>query len=185
MKKIMIDMDDVICGGGFLKLVNEFLGTNYTEKDLKTYYIQDVIPKEKMEEWKKFFQDKNVYEYTYILPDAYEVMEKLSQKYELYIVTAYIFRDSPEKSADLLKYKFNYLIKEFPFIKPEQYIFANNKSIVKCDIKIDDNPSNLLGDAEMKLMFDAYHNRQISNEDLEKEGIIRVNGWKDIEKILL
>ena len=32
MKKIMIDMDDVICGGGFLKLVNDFLGTNYKEE---------------------------------------------------------------------------------------------------------------------------------------------------------
>lgn len=185
MKKIMIDMDDVICGGGFLKLVNEFLGTNYTEKDLKTYYIQDVIPKEKMEEWKKFFQDKNVYDYTNILPNAYEVMEKLSQKYELYIVTAYIFRDCPEKSADLLKYKFNYLIKEFPFIKPEQYIFASNKEIVQCDIKIDDKPSNLSGNAEIKLMFDAYHNREISDEELAKDGITRVNGWKHIEEILL
>ena len=30
MKKIMVDMDDVICDGGFLSLVNEFLGkTNY------------------------------------------------------------------------------------------------------------------------------------------------------------
>ena len=33
MKKIMIDMDDVICGGGFLKLVNDFLGTDYKEED--------------------------------------------------------------------------------------------------------------------------------------------------------
>ena len=35
MKKIMIDMDDVICGGGFLALVNEFLGTAYREEDIK------------------------------------------------------------------------------------------------------------------------------------------------------
>ncbi|MGN1326832.1 MAG: hypothetical protein ACI4VQ_01940 [Clostridia bacterium] len=185
MKKIMIDMDDVICGGGFLKLVNDFLGTNYAEKDLKTYYIQDLIPKERMEEWKIFFQNKNVYAYTFLLPDAYRVMEKLSQKYELYIVTAYIFRDEPEKSADNLKNKFNYLIKELPFIKPEQYIFTTNKSIVQCDIKIDDRPSNLQGNAEMKLMFDAYHNREISDLELEKDGIIRVNGWKHIEEILL
>lgn len=47
MKKIMIDMDDVICDGGFLSLVNQFLGTNYKKEDIKTYYIQDLIPKER------------------------------------------------------------------------------------------------------------------------------------------
>ena len=47
MKKIMIDMDDVICDGGFLSLVNQFLGTSYQKEDIKTYYIQDLIPKER------------------------------------------------------------------------------------------------------------------------------------------
>ena len=49
MKKIMIDMDDVICDGGFLSLVNQFLNTNYKKEDIKTYYIQDLIPKERYE----------------------------------------------------------------------------------------------------------------------------------------
>lgn len=29
MKKIMIDMDNVICEGGYLNVVNKFLKTNY------------------------------------------------------------------------------------------------------------------------------------------------------------
>ena len=29
MKKLIIDMDDVLCGKGFIRMVNEFLGTNY------------------------------------------------------------------------------------------------------------------------------------------------------------
>ena len=35
-------MDDVICGGGFLKLVNDFLGTDYKEEDIHTYYMEDI-----------------------------------------------------------------------------------------------------------------------------------------------
>lgn len=35
MKKIMIDMDDVICDGGFLSLINQFLKANYTVEDVK------------------------------------------------------------------------------------------------------------------------------------------------------
>ena len=185
MKKIMIDMDDVICGGGFLALVNEFLGTAYREEDIKTYYLQDIIPEEKKNEWKEFFGSKNLYDYTYILPDAYEVMEKLSKKYELYIVTAYIFKDDENKSAEHLKNKFNYLIKTFPFIKPQQYVFTTNKEIINCDIKIDDRAANLKGKAEKELLFSAYHNKNIPDEELKKDGLIRVNNWKEVEKILL
>ena len=185
MKKIAIDMDDVICGGGFLAIINEFLNTSYKENDIKTYYIQDIIPEEKRKEWQTYFENKNVDDYKYILPNAYDVMEKLSKKYELYIVTAYIFKDNKWKSAEHLKNKFNYLMKTFPFIKPEQYIFTSSKEIINCDVRIDDKMSNLEGNAETKLLFSAYHNKDISNKDLEKENIIRVNDWKEIEKILL
>ena len=185
MKKIAIDMDDVICGGGFLAIINEFLNTSYKENDIKTYYIQDIIPEEKRKEWQTYFENKNVYDYTYILPNAYDVMEKLSKKYELYIVTAYIFKDNKWKSAEHLKNKFNYLMKTFPFIKPEQYIFTSSKEIINCDVRIDDKTSNLKGNSETKLLFSAYHNKDISNKELEKENIIRVNNWKEIEKVLL
>ena len=29
MKRLLIDMDDVICENGFIRMINEFLGTNY------------------------------------------------------------------------------------------------------------------------------------------------------------
>ncbi|NLC88244.1 MAG: hypothetical protein GX682_05715 [Clostridiaceae bacterium] len=184
MKKIMIDMDDVICTGGFLKIINEFLNTNYKEEEIKTYYIQDIIPENKKEEWKEYFESKNVYENVNLLPNVYETLEKLSKKYELYIATAYIFRDNPEKSTKHLKNKFNYLLKTFPFIKPEKYIFINNKELLDCDIKIDDKLSNLKGNAKLKLLFTAYHNKDISDEELLKENVIRVNNWNEILKIL-
>lgn len=185
MKKIMIDMDDVICQGGFLDLVNRFLGTQYKIEDLKEYYIQDLIPKEKREEWSKFFYSSNIYEYTSIIDGAYEVIKKLHDKYEVYIATAYIFKDYPGMSANHLKNKFVYLNKELPFISPDQYVFTTNKEIINCEVKIDDRVSNLSGNAEMKILFTAYHNRNITDEELKKYGIIRANSWKEIEKILL
>ena len=185
MKKIMVDMDDVICDGGFLSLVNQFLGTNYKIEDIKTYYIQDLIPKEKYEEWSGFFNTKNVYDYCEIIQDTYEVLEKLSKKYEIYITTAYIFRDNEEYSANNLKNKFEWLYENLPFISPKNYIFASNKEIINCDIKIDDKLSNLKGKAETRMLFTAYHNKTITEEELKQEGAIRVNGWKDVEKILL
>lgn len=185
MKKIMVDMDEVICGGGFLNLVNEFLEANYKIEDIKIYYIQDLIPKERYKEWSKFFNAKNVYDYCEMIEDTYEVLEKLSKKYEIYIATDYIFRDNKEYSANILKNKFNWLYEKLPFIEPSNYVFTVNKEIINCDIKIDDKLSNLKGKAETKMLFTAYHNKTITEEELKQEGAIRVNGWKDIEKILL
>lgn len=184
MKKIMVDMDDVICDGGFLSLVNQFLGTNYQIEEIKTYYIQDLIPKEKYPEWSKFFNTKNVYDYSVMLPDVYEVLQTLSKRYEIYITTAYIFRDNEEYSAKNLKNKFEYLYKNLPFISPDNYIFTTNKEIINCDIKIDDKLSNLKGKAETKLLFTAYHNKELTEQELKQNGAIRVNGWKEIEKLL-
>ena len=185
MKKIMVDMDEVICGGGFLNLVNEFLEANYKIEDIKIYYIQDLIPKERYKEWSKFFNAKNVYDYCEMIEDTYEVLENLSKKYEIYIATDYIFRDNKEYSANILKNKFNWLYEKLPFIEPSNYVFTVNKEIINCDIKIDDKLSNLKGKAETKMLFTAYHNKTITEEELKQEGAIRVNGWKDIEKILL
>ena len=44
MKKLIIDVDDVICEGSYLSLLNKFLKTNYTYDDFKSYYLQDIIP---------------------------------------------------------------------------------------------------------------------------------------------
>ena len=37
----------------------------------------------------------------------------------------------------------------------------------------------------MKLLINAYHNRDISDEELAKKNIKRVDNWKEIEEILL
>lgn len=103
MKRLLIDMDDVICENGFIRMINEFLGTNYKSEDANSYFVNDLIPKDKFEEWVKFFEEKNVYDYVNIVKDAPEVIEKLNEFYDIYIITAYIFRDKPEISGSQLK----------------------------------------------------------------------------------
>jgi 5'(3')-deoxyribonucleotidase len=120
-----------------------------------------------------------------MLPDTYEVLEKLTKQYEVYIATDYIFRDNEKYSANILKHKFEYLYENLPFIPPKKYIFIANKEIIDCDIKIDDKLSNLKGKSEIKLLFTAYHNKERTDEELKQNGAMRVNGWKDIEKLLL
>ena len=71
-----------------------------------------------------------------------------------------------------------------PFINPHNFIFLGNKSVLNCDIKIDDRLDNLNG-AKTKILFTAFHNKKISEKNLKKQGIKRVNNWKEIEQLLL
>lgn len=103
----------------------------------------------------------------------------------LYIISAYIFRDKPEISGNQLKNKFDYLTKNLPFIDLKKFIFLSDKELVDADIRIYDSVDKLKGKAEMKLLFMAYHNKNITADDLREKRLTRVNSWKEIEKILL
>lgn len=51
MKRIMVDMDNVITDSIFLELINEFLGSNYKLEELKGYYLQELVKDRKEEFW--------------------------------------------------------------------------------------------------------------------------------------
>ena len=185
MEKLIVDMDDVITEKGFIRMINEFLGTNYTQENAESYYINDLIPKDRMDEWVEFYSNNNVYDYANIVEGAKETLEKLNEKYDLYIATAYVFRDAPQVSGKTLNDKYNFLIENFPFIDPHKFIFISNKELLEADIRIDDSPKKLIGKARLKLLFTAYHNKNMSEQELKENNFVRVNNWKDVEKILL
>ena len=181
-KSIMVDMDDVITTGGFLYLINKYLNTNYTEEDFQDFYMQDIISDK--EAFFKWFKNYNMYDYSTFISDVKEVLEDLSKKYEIFIGTSYIIKDIIKDTGFLLEQKYNFLVEKFPFINPYNIVFLGNKSVINCDIKIDDRIENLDG-AKTKLLFTAWHNKNISQDELDKKGITRVNNWKEIKDILL
>ena len=184
MKRIMIDMDNVITNPLFLEFINEFLGTNYKLDDLEEYYLQKLITKDSNKFW-NFINNKNLYEGIELFDGCYEVLEKLNKKYDLYIVTAYIWGDSyDEFIVNTLRDKYLFLREKLPFIRQEKYIFTINKNIMNFDVRIDDRLNNLAG-ADIKLLFSAWHNKNYSDTELKENNVIRVNNWKDVEKILL
>lgn len=180
--KIMVDMDDVIVNGGFLYLINKFLGTDYKENDFTEFYMQDVIPNK--DDFFKFFLENNLYDHCELLPDAYDVLKELNEYYDIFIGTSYIYPEIHDKSGKVLLQKYDYLVEHLPFISPYKYIFTSDKNVLKFDIKIDDKCENLNG-ADTKLLFSAYHNLKISDEVLNSQGIERVNNWKDLKNKLL
>lgn len=133
--------DDVITKGGFLYLVNEFQKSNYTEDDFDSFYMQEKI--EDKEEFFYFFKAHNIYDYCTIIDGAYNTKKKLNCKYERFIGTSYIICDIINDTGFLLDQKYKYLIKNFPFLDPNNIVFLGNKSVLNVDIKIDDRIDNL------------------------------------------
>lgn len=181
-KRLMVDMDDVICTGGFLKLINKFLNSNYIYDDFKDFYMQDIIPNK--DEFFKWFMTQNLYDYCELMPGCYEVLKALNKEYDLYIATDYVFPEIANRCGYIVEQKFNYLQKELPFINSRQYIFLADKSVLNMDIRLDDKIINLEG-ADIKLLFSAFHNIDRSNSELESMGIERMNSWYDIRDRLL
>lgn len=178
-QKLMIDMDDVITYGGFLYLINIYLGTSYKEEDFSEYYMQDIIPEDRKIDFFNWFIDQNMYEKCKIFDDCYDVLKELNEEYDLYIGTSYIFKEITRNSGHILSQKYDFLTKTFPFIDPNRFIFIQNKELLDMDIKIDDKASNLKN-CKRKLLFTAFHNCNISNCELDKNGMERVNNWNEI-----
>ena len=182
MKTIMVDMDDVITIGNFNKFLEEFLGRKIDTDNNKYKYRQEAI-KGRENEFRLIYQYRNLYANVPLLDGCYEVLRKLNEKYDVYIVTAYIWGQDIINAEENLKNKFIYLKENLPFISSQKYIFTQDKKILDFDIKIDDRIYNLEG-AKIKLLFTAWHNKNISSKELESKGIIRVDSWYDIEKVL-
>ncbi len=182
MKTIMVDMDDVLTYGNFSKILEDYLGYKPDYDNIKTYYIQDILGNQKDDFFSKF-KDMDMYENAVLLPDCYDVLKELSKHYKIYICTDYIWREIIEYAGNNLKNKYNFLYEKLDFISPNNFIFTADKTIVNCDIKIDDKINNIEG-AETKLLFTAWHNKDLSDKELKEQGIIRVNNWKEIIEVL-
>ena len=182
-KSIMIDMDEVIVVGRFSDYLVEFLG-NVNFENLHTQNRQDLI-KGREEEFKKIYKYKNLYknnngDYIEPLPNCVDVIKKLNEVYDVYIVTTYIWKEDVIDSATNLKNKYEYLHYWFPFIDTNKFIFMTDKTKINYDIGIDDRVSNLQS-CNKKLLFTEFRNKKITNEELKNKGIIRVNNWLEVE----
>ena len=185
-KTIMIDMDEVIVVGRFSDFLVEFLG-NVNFENLHTQNRQDLL-KTREVEFKKIYKYKNCYKdnngnYIEPLPNCVDVIKKLNERYDIYIVTKYIWNENVIDAATNLKNKFEYLHYWLPFVDENKFIFMSDKTKIHYDIGIDDRINNLHS-CNIKLLFTEFRNKNITDEELRTKGIKRVNNWLDVEKVI-
>ena len=81
-QKLLIDFDDTICQSVFLKKVNAFLGTDYKIDHFKDYVIDDIVPKNRREEFFATFFDTDPYEGLPFIDGAKAKIKNLEQSLE-------------------------------------------------------------------------------------------------------
>lgn len=187
--RLLLDVDEVVCFSGFLDLVNEFLGTDFEIDQFTDYYVDEVaIPKERMSEFNHFINGKNQYARPVYLPGSIEAITRLSKLYEIFVCSDCRNPFDLERSGRLFKNKYDLLYRTFPqdVVNAKNYVFTGSKHIFKADAQVDDLVRNFDPEIEGKFLFPSYHNKEVSDAELQEKGIIRAGydwrtGWQVLE----
>ena len=183
MKKIMVDLDDVLALDGYLNMMNSFLKTDYKYEDIKGYYVEELLDINQLKAYREFFNNNNVYDYAKVAVDSQKVLMDLMSEYEIYICSSYYSDIDHIIMPELIPKKCEFLKRNYPFLTSKNFIFTNDKSMINADVKIDDSINNLTN-ADIKLLYTAYHNKDLPKLELISKQIVRMNDWNGIAKIL-
>jgi len=186
MKTIFIDVDDVICTNHFLPVVNSYLGTNYKEEDFwGAKFEKQLFPNvEDRNKFYDYFVSVDSYENCDLKEGAYESLERLIKNNKVILLTNACHYERTLEMGRQFTDKWKFLLNKLPFFPPENIVFSAQKDLFDADVIIDDRVSNMYGNYKHKLLFTCFHNRDVEDETLEKLGITRVDGWKDVEKYI-
>lgn len=171
MKKIAVDMDGVLADvyHQFIQMHLEESGELLYEKDLEGLTEYEAFP-----HILKHVHSPGFFLTAPLIADSQEVLEKLHNKYEVFIVSA--ATEFPLSLAE----KQTWLNEHFPFIDWKHMVFCGSKEIIKSDIMIDDHFKNLDFFEGETFLFTQPHNVR---RDSGKHK--RVSNWKELQMLLI
>lgn len=157
-----------------LNVYNTEYNDTLTLEDMRCWDVEEYVKKECGKKVydillrPNFFFSLNPREY------AQEVTKKLSEKYDLFIVTAY----HPLTVVDKVKW----VEKHYPHINSKNIIFCNAKGLINTDYLIDDGGHNILdyynNGGENPIVFDKPWNRYLNSS------FNRAKDWLQIGNML-
>jgi 5'(3')-deoxyribonucleotidase len=151
---------------------NRAFDTVLTKADLHGRHLWECTPIEHHMELEACLHSEDFFAVLEVMPDAIRVVERLQSKYEIFIATAAM--EVPTSFAA----KFLWLERHFPFIPPAHIVFCGDKSILRADYLIDDNPRQLRAFQGEGILYTAPHNAHAT-------GWKRVEDWLAVEKLFL
>jgi 5'(3')-deoxyribonucleotidase len=172
--RIAVDMDEVMADAVSENLLryNRAFPDQLTRADLEGKGIWEVVHPSRHAAIEGFLRSEDFFAVLSVLPDAVRVMQALQQRYEVFIATA-----AMEVPTSFIA-KYEWLGRHFPFIPASNIVFCGNKSILRADYLIDDNPRQLRLFSGQGILFHAHHNIAVS-------GFPRVRSWLEVESMFL
>jgi len=169
VRRICVDMDEVMADtlAEYLRRYNLTFDEDVTPEDLAGKGLWEITPADRQAQLRAFLDAEDFFEDLALMPDAQPVLQDLSARFEIYIATQAM------AVPNSLGPKYRWLQRHFPFIPPSNYVFCGNKSILRADYLIDDQPRNLLRFEGQGLLYTAPHN-------LAATDFIRVNNWREV-----
>ena len=172
MQRIAVDMDGVLSD-----TVSQFIAWEEKETGIRKS-VEDIMGKPELEVFpnsKKHLHTEGFFRSTSVIEDSQEVVARLNEKYEVFIVSA--ATEFPKSLTE----KQAWLNEFFPFITWQQMVFCGSKEIVRAEIMIDDHFKNLdFFSGHTSILFTQPHNAFADNGRHK-----RVNNWQDIARMLL
>lgn len=174
MQRILIDMDDVMADTGqkVIDMINNINGTDHTKTNLIVDAARYKLFNQQYLAFRPYLLEKGFFRHIPVMTDAKDVIKKLHEKYEIFVVSA------ANEFPTSLSEKLEWLDDHFPFIGWKYTVFCGHKWMIKADFIIDDHQKNLVQFEGKALLFDAIHNQEVDDYQ-------RVMSWKDVERILL
>ncbi len=174
MKRIAIDMDEVMADtmAHFLEKYNTNFGVGLKKEHFQGRHVFDVIDEAHKPEARDYFQQEAFFATIPVMPDSFEVIRALTERYEVFITTAAM--DVPCSFTP----KFDWLQRHFPFIPTSNIVFCGDKSIILADYLIDDNLRQLTKFRGEGILYTAPHN-------VDETRFRRVNHWEDVRTLFL
>lgn len=154
-----------------LELYNLRTGKNIQLDNITCYELADCLPLEDANGIKALFKEEELWKTLAPIPGSRAVLKQLIKKgHNVYIATA----------TDVVnfKWKCEWLSTFYPFISTDNVIRIIDKSMLKCDVLIEDNLDNLIGNCCERICIDYPWNRS-SSKDYAYD-IYRAYEWDDV-----
>lgn len=171
MARIAVDMDEVMADtlGAHLLRYNRDFSTSIGAADLQGKWLWQVVPVDHHVQLQAYLDEPEFFGELPVLDGAQRVLERLSRDHDVYVASAAM--EVPRSFTA----KFAWMDRHFPFIAPSHRVFCGEKSILRTDYLIDDNPRQLRAFVGTGLLYDAPHNQLAT-------GWPRLMGWDGVEK---
>ena len=141
-------------------------------EDLHGKWLWDVVSVDRHGALEGYLRSEDFFSALAVMPESQRVMRRLQMNYEVFIATAAM------EVPTSFQQKYEWLEQHFPFIPASHIVYCGDKSILRADYLIDDNPRQLKRFKGEGILFSSPHNADV-------KGFKRVKDWLEVEQMFL